>query len=113
MESQDSSINSSKTRPTTESISAACLLFDLPEADQARKVVPPRKQIRKAKLTAKYRIFHGNKVFERQQKLKNAWYGVIQYVRKHEPEIFEEMERERRTGPARDLRAPPSPEESE
>ena len=110
MESQDSSTNS---RPTTESISAACLLFDLPEADQARKVVPPRKQIRKAKLTAKYRIFHGNKVFERQQKLKNAWYGVIQYVRKHEPEIFEEMEMERRTGPARDLRAPPSPEESE
>ena len=92
MESQDSSTNS---RPTTESISAACLLFDLPEADQARKVVPPRKQIRKAKLTAKYRIFHGNKVFERQQKLKNAWYGVIQYVRKHEPEIFEEMEREK------------------
>ena len=110
MESQDSSTNS---RPTTESISAACLLFDLPEADQARKVVPPRKQIRKAKLTAKYRIFHGNKVFERQQKLKNAWYGVIQYVRKHEPDIFEEMERERRTCPARDLRAPPSPEESE
>ena len=94
--------------------SAASWLLEQPDITQRQRVAPPRKQIRKAKLTAKVRIFHGNRVYQRHFKLQKAWYGVIQHIRKHEPEIFEEMEREKRTGPARDLRKPASSsEESE
>ena len=42
-----------------------------------------------------------------------AVYKVHEHIRKHEPEVFVELESKIKTGLARDLRAPPSPDESE
>ena len=63
------------------------------------------------KLTANWRIFHGNKVYEKQQKVNEAFLKLQEYVKIHEPEIFEEIERNKRNQPARDLRESPSPNE--
>ena len=74
---------------------------------------PTKKLIRKAKLNARWKIFHGNKAYQQKIKVSEAYYKFWFGVMKHEPELFYEMERDRKARPARNLRAPPSPEESD
>ena len=80
------------------------------------KKLGPNKQIikpRKAKLSVTIKIFHGNKVYEKQQKVNEAFLKLQEYVKIHEPEIFEDIERKRRTQPARDLRESQSSNKNE
>ena len=67
----------------------------------------PTKQIRKprrAKLSAQWRIFHGNRVYEQQQKVNEAFLKLQEYVKIHEPEVFQAIEQNRKNQPAVDLR---------
>ena len=73
----------------------------------------PANHVCKSKLNARRRIFHGNKAYEKREKVMQAFYKMVEQIQKYEPEVFAELEKQRTTGPARDLRAPPSPEESE
>ena len=68
---------------------ASTILFGKPK----KKPRGPVKQIRKAKFTAQRRIFHGNKAFEQQRKIIDAFFKMQEYIRKHEPETFEKIEK--------------------
>ena len=70
--------------------------------------MPARKQIKKARLNARCRVFHGNKALEQRQRLKMASYGFCVGLKMHEPEPIEQIEKETLFEGARDLRKPAS-----
>jgi len=46
-------------------------------------------------------------------KMSETFFKFWMGIQMHEPELFAEMERDRKARPAKDLRAPPSPDDSE
>ena len=54
----------------------------------------PTKQI--SKLSARKRVFHGNKAYEQQRSVADAFSQMQEYVRRHEPKVYAECERKRR-----------------
>ena len=69
--------------PKQSTRTAAQILF----APKLKKM-KPTKPIRKAKLNARWRIFHGNKAYAQKIKMSEAFYKFYLGVMKHDPEIF-------------------------